>query len=162
MGRGRGLEGRRRKTAVKKVSTIRAALIVMALGCFISAQQARSETVFQAESARSLARLVIGAPALGTTPEGASGPVSLGGASSPAYALAATDSTQTVDIEVPEAKPHHHYKEIVGITIVAAVVAYAAITMFTPDKGDLKPANNNGKPTPFGTAVIGFAVPLSR
>ena len=154
MGWSSGLERGRRQTAVRKTSAIRATLVVMLLGCFISAQEARSESVFQTERAHSLASLVLRAPSLAGGPSG--------GGVSGSYAVLPGDTTQSVDIEVPEAKAHHPYKEIIGFALAAAVVAYAAITVFKPDNQGKTSGNGSGKPTPSKSPSIFFAVPLSR
>ncbi len=129
----------------------------MLLGCFVSAQQARSESVFQAERAGSLSRLVLQAPVL------SDGPSAGDGAGGLSYAGLSGDTTTTaVDIEVPESGGHHHYKEIIGIVIAAAVITYAAITILAPDSGESDSSNDSGKPTPMRSVPIGFSVPLSR
>lgn len=134
---------------------MRVILVVLLLGSFISAQEARSESVFQAERARSLASLVIQPPSL---PGGSFG----NGGTAASYAVLPADSTQSVDIEVPEAKAHHPYKEIIGFAIVTAIVAYAAITIFKPDNEQKTTQGGSGKPVPPEALAIGFSVPLSR
>ncbi len=146
---------------MKRGSTIRATLIVMVLGCFVSAQQARSESVFQTAREGSLAGRFIPLPSLA---EGLCAPG--GGAISCAvpraltYAVSSIDSTQAVEIEVPEAKAHRPYKEYIGIAIAAAVITYAAITILKPDKEETPPGGG-GKEIPTAAGVA-FSIPLSR
>jgi len=127
----------------------------MLLGCFINPEEARSESVFSTERAGSLASLVIQSPSLEARSPGAD-------ATAVSYSVFPADSTQLVDIEVPEAKPHHRYKEIIGFAIVGAVVAYAAITIFKPDEESNPSPGGSGKPTPSRGFPMGFSVRFSR
>jgi hypothetical protein len=135
-------------------SEIRAILILAVLGCFISAQEARPESVFQREHSRRPAELALRPVAANLTPSAA------GGMMLRAAPMAA-DTIETVDIEVEQPKKHHVYKELAAVVIVTAVVTYALVTLLKPGD-DGEKTSTSGKPTPFSELSLDMSVPINQ
>ncbi|MBN2185215.1 MAG: hypothetical protein JW746_07795 [Candidatus Krumholzibacteriota bacterium] len=122
----------------------RTVLIFFASGSLISAQQVRSDTVFEESGMVDLKELAM-------TENISSAP-----SNTPFSALAA-DSIEVIEIELEEEKKSNIYKEIAAVAVVTAFAVYIIVTVFFPGD-DSTPEESDGKDIP----TLGISIPFTR
>ncbi len=141
---------------MKAKAIAKSVLILLVIGTFVSAQQASAESVFTPKgfdliSARAAGQL---------SPAGASAPIAAPAALG--FRSFATDTVETIEIEIEEEKGPGVIKQLAVFAIITAIVGYAVIVLMQTDDEPPEPSKPAGKEIPTFSSAAGVPPAIIR